>query len=197
MPLEKCILAISLFAMCLQVLGGSEAHARAKPESPSPDRQFAFRYRGDDEEGKKFELVRRKTGKVLARVAEADPDPGPSARFHMEVLWRPDSSAFAVTAMLWKRGSYVEVYLRHGATFRKVEMPELQAEITDEIKAGKEYPHMVELNSQTAKRWLKGGALLVGIENIQDGSEGTITALRTVVLGFDRPGPRIVVAGVP
>ena len=52
---------------------------------------------------------------MLARVAESNPDPGPSARFNMEVLWAPDSKAFALTATLWKRGSHVAVYVRDGA----------------------------------------------------------------------------------
>ena len=120
-------------------------------------------------------------------VAESDPDLGPSARFKMEVLWRPDSKAFALTAMLWKRGSNVEVYVRNGSTFRHIELPELLADITEKIKGGKSFPHVVELNSQSAKRWQKDGALIVEIESIQDGGgDGSRTATRTVVLGFDR-----------
>ena len=69
-------------------------------------------------------------------VAESDPDFGPSPRFNLEVLWRPDSKAFALTATLWKRGSYV--------------------------------------------------AVVVEIENMVDGNDGSVTATRTVVLGFDR-----------
>jgi hypothetical protein len=41
-----------------------------------------------------------------------------------------------------------------------------------------------------AKRWQKDGSLLVEIETIQDcgGDGSTITANRTVVLGFDHSG---------
>jgi hypothetical protein len=46
---------------------------------------------------------------------------------------------------------------------------------------------VVELDSQSAKRWQKDGSLVVEIETIQDGGGdgATITAKRTVVLGFD------------
>jgi hypothetical protein len=54
-----------------------------------------------DSEKQTYELVDKRSGKVLMSVAESDPDLGPSARFNMEVLWRPDSKAFALTAMLW------------------------------------------------------------------------------------------------
>ena len=60
------------------------------------------------------------------------------------------------------------------------------ADITEKIKGGKSFPHVVELNSQSAKRWQKDGALIVEIESIQDGGgDGSITATRTVVLTFD------------
>jgi hypothetical protein len=52
--------------------------------------------------------------------------------------------------------------------------------------------HIVELNSARAKRWQKDGSLVVEIETIDDGGCGgaTITANRTVVLGFDIPPKR-------
>jgi hypothetical protein len=104
----------------------------------------------------------------------------------MEVLWKPDSKAFALTAMLWKRGSYVAVFVRNGSTFREIKLPELLADIPEKVKGGKSFPHVAELNSQSAKRWQKDGSLVVEIENVIDGNEGSITATRTVVLGFDR-----------
>jgi hypothetical protein len=119
-------------------------------------------------------------------VAESDPDFGPSARFNLEVLWRPDSKAFALTATLWKRGSYVAVYVREGSTFREIKLPELVADIPEKVKGGKSFPHVAELNSQSAKRWQKDGSLVVEIENMVDGNDGSVTATRTVVLGFDR-----------
>jgi hypothetical protein len=186
MPSRKCrALAVALLATCLQVVCAGAANPNEKLAFPSPDGEFTFRSQGSGEEQKRFELLRRKTGKVLAKVAESDPDPGPSARFNMQVLWRPDSKAFAVTGMLWKRGSYVDVFLRDGATFRKVKLPELEAEISAGAKAGKSYPHVVELNSQTATRWLKSGSLVIEIETAQDGPDGSITAHRTVILSFE------------
>jgi hypothetical protein len=83
-------------------------------------------------------------------------------------------------------GSNVEVYVRNGSTFRKIELPELVADIPEKVKGGKSFPHVAELNSQSAKRWQKDGSLVVEIENMVDGNEGSVTATRTVVLGFDR-----------
>ena len=45
---------------------------------------------------------------------------------------------------------------------------------------------VAELNSQSAKRWQKDGSLVVEIENMVDANEGSVTATRTVVLGFVR-----------
>jgi hypothetical protein len=156
-------------------------------EALSPDGQFAFRYTtGSDGESKTYDLIERKTGKLLAQVAESDPDMGPSARFSMKVLWRPDSRAFALTATLWKRGSYIAVYRRDGAVFHEIKIPELEAEIPEKLKEGKDFPHVVELNSQSARRWQKDGSLVSEIETIQDGDGATARATRTVILGFDR-----------
>jgi hypothetical protein len=119
-------------------------------------------------------------------VAEGDSDPAPSARFHMQVLWRRDSKAFALTATLWKRGSYVAVFLREGSTFREIKVPELVADIPDKVTGGRSFHHVAESNSQSATRWQKDGSLVVEIETMIDGDGGSITATRTVVLGFDR-----------
>ena len=163
------------------------ATKKNKLEATSPDGRFAFHDKAATaDEGEAYQLIDKKSGKVLARVAEADIDPAPSARFFMKVLWKPDSQAFALTATLWKRGSYVAVFVRDGATFREVKVPELTAAIPEKIKAGREYPHISELNSESAKRWLKDGSLEVGIENIEDGNDGSVTANRTVILGIGK-----------
>ena len=62
------------------------------------------------------------------------------------------------------------------------------ADVPDKVKRGKSFGHVSELNSQSARRWQKDGSLVVEIETIVDGNdEGlSITANRTVVLGFDR-----------
>jgi hypothetical protein len=168
----------------------TEEGTKKESEASSPDGKFAFRYTGEanSEEKQTYDLIDKGSGKVLKSVAESDPDLGPSARFNMKVLWRPDSKAFALTATLWKRGSYVDVWERNGSTFRHIEIPELLAEIPDKVKKGKSFPHVSELNSESAKRWQKDGSLVVQIESIEDGNEEgfSATATRTVVLGFDK-----------
>jgi hypothetical protein len=155
---------------------------------PSPDGKFAFRYgKNSKKDTETYLLIEKASGKVVKKVAESEEDPGPSLRFVMEkVLWRPDSKAFAVTAFLWKRGTSLIVFARDGSTFREIELPELSIEIPDTEKKGKDFPHIVELDSAKATRWQKDGSLVVEIETIQDGGGdgSTITANRTVVLGF-------------
>ena len=176
--------------------------SKNKIEAPSPDGKFAFRYTKDLEaksdvdsdsnlEKQTYDLIDKRSGKVLASVAESDPDLGPSARFNIEgVLWRPDSKAFALTAMLWKRGSSVSVFVRDGSAFREIELPDLVADVPDKVKRGKSFGHVSESNSQSAIRWQKDGSLVVEIETIVDGNDEdlSITANRSVVLGFDRSG---------
>jgi hypothetical protein len=53
------------------------------------------------------------------------------------------------------------------------------------MKRGKSFPHVSELDSWSAKQWQKDGSFVVEIENMVDGNDGSITATRTVVLGFD------------
>ncbi len=187
--LQRTLIVLSIVVTCSHSLCGEDTEEGTKKtiEAPSPDGQFAFRYTAEsDSEKQTYDLIDEGSRKVLMSVAESDPDLGPSARFNMEVLWRPDSKAFALTATLWKRGSYVEVYVRNGSTFRKIELPELVADIPEKVKGGKSFPHVTELNSQSAKRWQKDGSLVVEIENMMDGNEGSVTATRTVVMGFDR-----------
>lgn len=180
-----------LITFCHPILGraAEDGEARKKIEAPSPDGRFAFRHKeGSDDTPEGYVLIDRKSGKVLKQVAKADPEIGPSARFEMKVLWKPDSERFALTGTFWKRGSEVMVFVREGATFREVKLPGLSADIPGKVMAGKEYRHIVELNSQTAKRWLKNGSLEVEIETIQDGNGSTIQANRTVILGFGKGG---------
>jgi hypothetical protein len=191
MHLQRCLLALFLVVtFCQPVLGtdAEDSGAKKKIEAPSPDGRFAFRYEGEsDDERKAYVLIDSKSGKVIKRVAESDSDLSPSARFEMSVLWKPDSERFALTATFWKRGSTVLVFAREGDTFRELKVPGLLAEIPDKVRAGKEYPHISELNSQSAKRWLKDGSLEVEIETVQDGGNGgAIQANRTVILGFGK-----------
>jgi len=182
--LASAILAAFTLPVCCEEI---EKEAQSTSDSPSPDGQFAFRYTGrSDSDGKTYDLINSATGKVLMSVAESDPDLGPSARFDMKVLWKPDSKAFSLTATLWKRGSFVAVFVRRGSTFDKIQLPEMVADIPEKVKRGKDFPHVVELNSQSAKQWQQDGSLVVEIENIVDGNNGSITATRTAVLGFNR-----------
>jgi hypothetical protein len=184
------LLLVLLSPVLLRAEDTDETPKKKKIEFPSPDGKFAFRYAGSKEEDEKqtYVLIEKASGKVIKTVAESDPDGGPSMRFVMEkVLWRPDSKAFALIAFLWKRGSSLSVFARDGSTFREIELPELSIEIPENAKKGKDFPHVVELDSCNAARWQKDGSLVVELETIQDGgSDGsTITANRTVVLGFD------------
>jgi hypothetical protein len=166
----------------------TDAPPKKKIEFLSPDGKFAFRYSGgkSEDEVQTYDLIDKASRKVVTKVAESDPDAGPSMRFTMEkVLWRADSKAFALTAFLWKRGSALIVFERDGSAFREIELPDLSIEIPEKAKHGKNFPHVVELDSQSAKRWQSDGSLLVEIETIMDGEGPTLTANRTVVLGFD------------
>ena len=189
--LQTTLIALSIFVTCFHSVSGQE-NGEEMPqtiENPSPDGRFAFRKTGDsdsDSEKQTYDLIDKGSGKVLKSVAESDPDLGASARFNMSVRWRSDSKAFALTATLIKLGSEVSVYLQEGTTFRKIKLPKLSADIPEKIKRGKSFPHVSELDSWSAKQWQKDGSLVVEIENMVDGNDGSITATRTVVLGFDR-----------
>jgi hypothetical protein len=198
-PMTMTRLGRSLIASLLLGFGGWPVCGQQPQEAdksalewPSPDGKFAFRYtkepESEPESKQTYDLIDKASGKVLMSVAESDPDLGPSARFNMKVLWRPDSKAFALTAQLIKLGSEVSFYLQEGSTFRKIKLPKLSADIPDKVKRGKSFPHVSELDSWSAKQWQKDGSLVVEIENIVDGNDGSITATRTVVLGFDRSG---------
>jgi hypothetical protein len=202
--LQTSLILFPILLSWFQPVYGQETEEGSKNtiEAPSPDGKFAFRYAkdsksnsdldsdSDSDSGKQtYDLIEKRSGKVLTSIAESDPDLGPSARFNIEgVLWRPDSKAFALTAMLWKRGSSVSVFVRDGSAFRKIELPDLVADVPDKVKRGKSFQHVSESNSQSAARWQKDGSLVVEIETIADGNEEgfSITANRTVVLGFDR-----------
>src|SRR5882757_5902615 len=177
--LQTTLIALSIFVTCFHSVSGQENGDETPQtiENPSLDGRFAFRNTGDsDSEKQTYDLIDKGSGKVLKSVAESDPDLGPSARFNMSVLWRSDSKAFALTATLIKLGSEVSVYLQEGTTFRKIKLPKLSADIPEKIKRGKSFPHVSELDSWSAKQWQKD----------VDGNDGSITATRTVVMGFDR-----------
>src|SRR3954454_4076865 len=137
MDCRRSLIVLSALTIWLYPTFGQETEeSENKIEAPSPDGRFAFRYTteakpnsdreaDEDRELKKqtYDLIDKKSGKVIMTVAESDPDLGPSARFKIQgVVWRADSSAFAITAYLWKRGSSVFVFLRERAAFREIEL---------------------------------------------------------------------------
>jgi hypothetical protein len=105
---KRILIVLSIFVTCFHSVSGQENGEETPQtiENPSPDGRFAFRNTGDsDSEKQTYDLIDKGSGKVLKSVADFDPDLGPSARFNMKVLWRPDSKAFALTAQLIKLGS--------------------------------------------------------------------------------------------
>jgi hypothetical protein len=66
-------------------------------EAPSPDGRFAFLHTITPEM-KTFDLIEKKSGKVLLRVV--DSDDGIGNRLSATVLWAPDSKRFAITYMI-------------------------------------------------------------------------------------------------
>ena len=88
----------------------------------------------------------------------------------------------------------VDVYFRTAETFQKVDLPDLpEANIPERLKHGKKFPHVANLNWQEAKEWKKDGSLVVTIDTMIDGEGRSITATRTVVLGFDQAGKARIV----
>src|SRR5262249_16047406 len=146
--LQRTLMVLSILVTCSQAVCGQETEEGTKKEieATSPDGQFAFRATGesDSEEKQTYDLMHNRSGKVITDVAESDPDLGLSARFNMNVLWRPDSKAFALTAQLIKLRSEVSVYLQEGSTFRKIKLPKLSADIPEKLKRGKSFPHVSE-----------------------------------------------------
>jgi len=159
-----------------------------KVDWPSPDGTFAFRtiYAEDMHS---IDLIDRTSGKQLQRIGEEDSD-----RTYWHLLWAPDSKRFALMTRLGHPIQGVDVYVRSGETFRKIDLPNLPAaNIPDRLKHGRKFPHVASLNWQEARAWNKDGSLVVSIDTMIDGDGRSITATRTVVLGFDRAGKARIV----
>jgi uncharacterized protein YecT (DUF1311 family) len=150
---------------------------------PSPDGKFAF-VTNYDSDVHTIDLIDKRSGKKLQRIGEED-----SEQAYWHVLWAPDSNRFALMTRLGHPIQGVDVYLRSGETFRTIELPKLpEANIPEKLKHGKHFPHVANLNWQTAEEWKKDGSLVVSIDTMIDGEGSFINATRTVVLGFDRTG---------
>jgi hypothetical protein len=169
--------------------GAAEANdAAAALDWPSPDGRYAFRTSSAGD-SRAIDLVERGSGRQLQRIAEEDTS---LAAWH--VLWMADSSGFALMTRLGHPIQGVDVYFRSGDSFRKIALPRLpDANIPDEMRHGRKYPHVASLNWQEATRWEKDGSLVVTINTMIDGDGGSITASRTVVLRFDRAGKAEIV----
>jgi len=167
---------------------GAEGGANEGIDWPSPDGKFAFvTSYGDDLHT--IGLIDKRSRKQLQRIGEED-----SSQASWHVLWAPDSQRFALMTRLGHPIQGVDVYFRSGETFRKIELPDLpKAEIPERLKRGRKYPHVASQNWQEAKEWKKDGSLVVTIDTMIDGDGSSITATRTVLLGFDRVGKARIV----
>jgi hypothetical protein len=153
---------------------------------PSPDGKLAFLIgRGDE---KTIDLIDKKTEKVLQHIDDAD-----MGSVSYRVLWAPNSKRFALMTRAGHPNQDVTVYFLKGDKFQEIKIPDLTVEIPARIRAGKEHPHVAANNWQEAEKWNKDGSLRLTIENTIDGAGHTASAMRTVLLEFDKSGkPRIL-----
>jgi hypothetical protein len=167
---------------------GAEGERDEGIDWPSPDGKFAF-LTSYGEDLHTIGLIDKQSRKQLQRIGGED-----SSQASWHVLWAPDSQRFALMTRLGHPIQGVDVYFRSGETFRKIELPDLpKAEIPEGLKHGKKYPHVASQNWQEAKAWKKDGSLVVTIDTMIDGDGSSITATRTVLLGFDRAGKARIV----
>jgi hypothetical protein len=192
-------LAIRVF-LCFLSLGAFTAtvYAQQPVESPnenidwpSPDGTFAF-ITSYGEDLHSIDLIDKKSGRKLQRIAELD-----SSMASWHVLWGPHSNRFALMTRVGHPIQGVDIYLENGDTFRKIQLHLPEADIPERLRHGRNFSHFANLNWQEATEWRRDGSLLVTITTMVDGEVGgeggSITATRTVVLGFDRVGkPKIV-----
>ena len=148
---------------------------------PSPDGKFSF-LTSYGEDLHTIDLIDKKSGRKLQRIGEVD-----SSQTYWHPLWAPNSNRFALMTRSGHPIQGVDVYFRSSKTFRKIELPDLpEANIPETLRHGKNFPHFAGLNWQEAKKWKKDGSLVVTIDTMIDGAGSSITATRTIVLGFDR-----------
>jgi len=174
-----CLVSLTAFAatVCAQE---PVASSNENIDWPSPDGKFAF-LTSYGEDLHAIDLIDKKSGKKLQRIGEEG-----SSQAYWHLLWAPDSNRFALMTRLGHPIQGVDVYFRSGKTFRKIELPDLpEANIPEKLKHGKEFPHVASLNWQEAKEWKQDGSLVVTIDTMIDGQGSSITATRTIVLGFD------------
>lgn len=131
-----------------------------------------------------LDLIDPKSQQKRQRIDDTD-----SGQTYWHVLWSPDSKRFALMTRLGHPIQGVDVYVRNGDTFEKLDLPDLpEADIPERLKHGKRYPHFASMNWQEATEWKKDGSLVVTVDTTIDGDGRSIEATRTVVLSFDRAG---------
>jgi len=168
---------------------GGQDELKKEVDLPSPDGKFAFLI-GRGEYLQTIDLIDKKSEKVLQHVADED-----SSVASFNVLWAPDSKRFALMTRLGHPIQGVTVYAKSDDTFHEIKLPELpEAKIPERLKHGKKFPHVAGLNWQEAKEWEPDGSLVVTIDTMIDGGDdGSLSATRTVVLGFDKSGKARIV----
>jgi hypothetical protein len=163
-------------------ISGTEDDTTKEVDFPSPDGKFAFLI-GHGEYQQSIDLIDKKTEKVVQHIADED-----MSSVNYRVLWAPDSKRFALMTRMGHPNQDVTVYFQKGDKFQEIGIPELTVDIPATIRAGKEHPHVAANNWQSAKKWNKDGSLLLTIDNTVDGAGHTASAMRTVLLGFDKSG---------
>jgi len=159
----------------------SNGDTKGSIDWPSKDGTSAFLSTNGEYE-RTLDLIDPKTQQKRQRIDETD-----SSQTYWHVLWAPDSKRFALMTRLGHPIQGIDVYVRAGDTFRKLDLPDLpDADIPERLKHGKRFPHFANMNWQEAREWKRDGSLVVTVETMIDGDGRSITATRTVVLGFDR-----------
>jgi hypothetical protein len=148
----------------------------------SPDGKFAFLL-GHGDPDQTIDLIDKKTEEVVQHIDDED-----MGSVSYKVLWAPDSKRFALMTRMGHPNQGVTVYFQKGDKFQEIEIPELTVEIPAKIRAGKQHPHVSTNDWQTAEKWNKDGSLVLTIDNTIDGAGHTASAIRTVLLGFDKSG---------
>jgi hypothetical protein len=178
-----CLIGWAAFAAAAGAQQQTAAANRAI-DWPSPDGRLAFIASYGDNAPHTIDLVDKASGKVLQRIDEED-----SSQATWHVLWAPDAKRFALMTRLGHPIQGVDIFVESGDAFRKVDLPDLpEATIPAALKRGKKFPHVASQNWQEATQWTKDGSLAVTVTTTIDGDGRSITATRTVVLGFDRAG---------
>jgi hypothetical protein len=157
-----------------------EEAADEDEKATSPDKKYAFLF-GREEDEKSIDLIDNKTKKVLQHIDDQE-----MSTASYGVLWAPDSKGFALMTRMGHPNQGVRVYFLRGKKFEEIEIPEITAEIPAKVRHGKKYGHVANNNWQTAEKWNKDGSLLMTVDSMVDGSGYTASAVRTVVLGFDK-----------